>query len=460
MIHNGLPPGSPDVPTKPASEGVHMRRRSTLTAGATLGAVAVLTAGCLSDGGGGGGGGSNNTSRSIEVMYAFASGSKQESGFRAEVDAWAEENDVDIEYAQTGNFNQLINTRVQGNDAPDVALFPQPGIMRDLAAEGALADLSDVIPQEDLDALVQGALATGQVDGTQYAVPVSINVKSIVFYPKEAFEAEYEAPETFDDLVALTDQIQDDGTTPWCFGIESEAATGWPATDWVENLMVINYGSDVYNQWVNHEIPFNDPQVAEVLQQMEDLLLAEGRTNGGRQSIASSQFLTSGNPLFDDPPGCFMFRQGNFVADEGGFPEDVLANLDEEVGVFPMPGLTAEDKPVLGGGDLAGIFSQDNEAAQELVAFLASSEFGTSGYGETGGWISPNTEFDTSVYPTETLGSIAEIAYQSTDFVFDGSDQMPGEVGSGSFWRDMTAWISGQEDAKTALDNIESSWPA
>jgi alpha-glucoside transport system substrate-binding protein len=437
-----------------------MTRRSTFTAGATLGAIAVLTAGCLSDGGGGGGGGSSNTSNQIEVMYAFASGSKQESGFRAEVDAWAADNDVEIEYAQTGNFNQLINTRVQGNDAPDVALFPQPGIMRDLAAEGALADLSDIVPQEDLDAMVQGALATGQVDGTQYAVPVSINVKSIVFYPKEAFEAKYEVPQSFDDLLALTDQIQQDGTTPWCFGIESQAATGWPATDWVENLMVINNGSDVYNQWVAHDIPFNDPKVADVLDQMDELLLADGRTNGGRQAIASSNFLTSGNPLFDDPPGCFMFRQGNFVADEGGFPEDVLADLDNRVGVFPMPGKTAEEKPVLGGGDLAGIFSQDNESAQKLVQFMSSPEFGTNGYGETGAWISPNTEFDVSVMPTQTLQDIANIAYESTDFVFDGSDQMPGEVGSGSFWREMTAWISGGTDAKTALDNIENSWPA
>jgi alpha-glucoside transport system substrate-binding protein len=436
-----------------------MRTRSTLTASATLGAVALLTAGCLSDGGGGGGGSSNTTNK-IEVMYAFASGSKQESGFRAELDQWSKDNDVEIEYAQTGNFNQLINTRVQGNDAPDVALFPQPGIMRDLAAEGALADLSDVVPQEDLDAMVQGALATGQVDGTQYAVPVSINVKSIVFYPKEAFEADYEVPETFDDLVSLTDQIQQDGTTPWCFGIESEAATGWPATDWVENLMLINNGSDVYNQWVNHEIPFNDQKVADVLDQMDGLLLADGRTNGGRQSIASANFLTAGNPLFDDPPGCFMYRQGNFVADEGGFPAEVLADLDNRVGVFPMPGQTAEDKPVLGGGDLAGIFSKDNESAQKLLQFMSSPEFGTNGYGETGAWISPNTQFDVSVMPTQTLQDIANIAYQSTEFVFDGSDQMPGEVGSGSFWRDMTAWISGGETAQEALDNIENSWPA
>ena len=437
-----------------------MRMRSTFTAGATLGAIAVLTTGCLSSGGGGGGGGSSNTSSNIEVMYAFAKGSKQETGFLKEVNAWADKNKVKVEFSQTGNFNQLINTRVQGNDAPDVALFPQPGIMKDLASEGELADLADIVPQEDLDALVQGALDTGKVDGKQYAVPVSINVKSLVFYPKKAFEAKYKAPETYDDLVKLTDQIQQDGTTPWCFGIESQAATGWPATDWVENLMLIDNGIDAYNQWVNHDIPFNDPKVAAVLDQIDKLLLADGRTNGGRKSIASANFLTAGNPLFDNPPGCFMYRQGNFVADEGGFPKKVLANLDDEVGVFPMPGKTAQDKPVLGGGDLAGIFSKDNESAKKLVAFLASADFGTNGYGATGGWISPNTKFDTSTYPSETLKKIADIAYQSTDFAFDGSDQMPGEVGSGSFWRDMTAWISGQEDAKKALDNIESSWPA
>jgi alpha-glucoside transport system substrate-binding protein len=433
-----------------------MRIRSTFTASATLGAVAVLTAGCLSEGGGGGG--SDNTSNTIEVMYAFAG--EQEAGFQAEVEAWAEENDVTVEFSQTGNFNQLINTRVQGNDAPDVALFPQPGIMTDLAGEGLLADLTDVVDSADLDVMIPGALETGQLDGTQYAVPMSINVKSIVFYPKQPFEAAgYTAPTTYDELVALSDEIQATGTTPWCYGIESEAATGWPATDWVENLMLINYGSDTYNEWVRHEIPFNDPQVLDVLEQKEALLLAEGRTNGGRQSIASSNFNTAANPMFDDPPGCFMYRQGNFVATPGNFPDEVIEDIDNRVGVFPMPGLTPEDKPVLGGGDLAGIFAQENESAQKLVQFLSSAEFGTNGYAENGTWFSPRTDFDTSLYANEVMRSIGEAAYQSTEFVFDGSDQMPGEVGSGSFWREMVAWISGGTDAPAALDNIEASWP-
>jgi alpha-glucoside transport system substrate-binding protein len=436
-----------------------MRIRSSLAASATLGAVAVLTAGCLSSGDSGGGG-SKNTSNSISVMYAFAGG--QEEGFKAEVNAWAKDNDVKVNFQQTGNFNQLINTKVQGNAAPDVALFPQPGIMKDMAGRGLLADLSDIVDQGDLDAMVPGVLETGQVKDTQYAVPMSINVKSIVFYPKKAADAAglTTPPTTLDELLALSKKIAATGTTPWCFGIESEAATGWPATDWVENLMVGNYGADTYNKWVNHEIPFNDPKVLDVLNQMDQLLLAKGMTNGGRQSIASSNFNTAANPMFDNPPGCYMYRQGNFVAQQGGFPDAVLADLDNTVGVFPMPGKTAEDKPVLGGGDLAGIFSKDNKSAQKFVKFLASKDFGTKAYGAGGNWISPRTDFDVSLYPNKTEAAIAKVAYESTDFVFDGSDQMPGEVGSGSFWRDMTAWISGQEDAKTALDNIENSWPS
>ena len=226
--------------------------------------------------------------------------------------------------------------------------------------------------------------------------------------------------------------------------------------------MLINYGTDVYNEWVAHEIPFNDAAGRRGRSsQMEALLLAEGRTNGGRQSIASSNFNTAANPLFDEPPGCFMYRQGNFVAHEGGFPDDVLADLDNTVGVFPMPGLTAEDKPVLGGGDLAGIFSpgQRGRAGAGAVPGLAATSARTgTARAATGSRRAPtSTPASTRTRP---CGRSPTIAYESTDFVFDGSDQMPGEVGSGSFWREMAAWISGGQDAAATLDNIENSWPA
>jgi alpha-glucoside transport system substrate-binding protein len=434
-----------------------MRPGPRFRATVALGAVAVLTAGCASEDVGATGGDSSSRT-TIEVMYSLTG--EQEAGFQNEVDVWAEENDVEVTFSQTSSFNELIITRAQGNDAPDVALFPQPRIMREMADQNLLADLSDIVDQGDLDLMIDDALETGAVGGTQFAIPTSIDIKSLVFYPKLPFEtAGYEVPETYDDLVTLSEEIADSGASPWCFGTDSEEATGWPATDWVENLMLIIHGGDVYKAWVAHEIAFDDDRVVEALDQMEQLLLAEGRTNGGRQSIAENDYDTVARPMFDTPPSCFLHRQGSAVAEEGGFPESVLADLDSTVGVFPMPGPTAEDRPVLGGGELAGLFSKGNRYAEDLVRFLASSEYGTNGYAETGAWISARTDFDTDLYPTETLRSIARIGYESTEFVYDGSDQMPVEVGSGSFRREMVAWIRNEQDLQTTLDNIENSWP-
>jgi len=437
-----------------------MRIRSTFAATAVLGAVAVLTAGCLSSGGGGGGG-KSNTSSSIEIMYGFTG--QQSDDFIAVVKPWAEKNKINVKFAPTANFNQLINTRVQGNQLPDVAVFPQPGIMRDIAKSGKLADLSSVLKLDDLKSnMVKGALEAGQAeDGKQYAVLISSNVKSGVYYPKAAAQAAglTQPPQTMDDLVKLTDGIAATGKTPWCFGIGAEAATGWPATDWVENLMVINYGTDVYNQWVNHKIPFNDPKVLNVLNQMEQLILANGHVNGGRAAAASNPFGTAGNVMFDNPPGCYMYRQGNFLTQPGFFPDAVVKNLDNSVGVFPLPGKTASSKPVLGGGDMAGLFSAKNDAAKKLLQYLTSTEFQNAAIARSDSYMAPRKDADLSGYKSETAKNFAKIQNDATEWVFDGSDQMPGAVGSGSFWKEMTAWIAGQEDAKTALNNIEASWP-
>jgi alpha-glucoside transport system substrate-binding protein len=237
----------------------------------------------------------------------------------------------------------------------------------------------------------------------------------------------------------LTNQIAATGTTPWCLGLGAESATGWPATDWVEDLMVINYGPDVYNQWVNHEIPFNDPKVLDVLNQFEQLVLANGHVNGGREAAASNPFGTAGNVMFDNPPGCFMYRQGNFLAQPGFFPDDVVKNLDTTVGVFSMPGKTAADKPVLGGGDMAGLFSADNDSAKKVLEYLTSTEFQNAAIAQSDSYMAPRTDADLSGYKSEIAKNFAMIQNTATQWVFDGSDQMPGEVGSGSFWREMTS---------------------
>ena len=97
-------------------------------------------------------------------------------------------------------------------------------------------------------------------------------------------------------------------------------------------------GPEKYDQWVKHEIPFNDPVVVQAAQEFEKLALADGNVFGGRKAVVSNAFSTAANPMFSDPPKCFLHRQGNFITQKGFFPEKIRANLDEEVGVFQLPG--------------------------------------------------------------------------------------------------------------------------
>ncbi len=422
-------------------------------------ASTLLTTGCLGGGGSSGGGGDAGGDGEVEIMYGFAN--EQSDAFQEKVGAWAEEEGINVKFAATPDFDKLIRSRVAGNNIPDIAIFPQPGILMDIAEGGDIADLRDVVDTDALqESMVPGILdASTAEDGAIYGAPMSISVKSLVWYPKPEFEeAGYEVPQTHEELLALTEQIKADGTAPWCVGIESGPATGWVATDWVEDYVLRVGGTEGYDKWVNHEIPFDDPMVQEAAGYVEEIWMTEGNVLGGSESIASNAFATAANPMFDEEPSCFLHRQASFLALPGSFPDEVIADLDNQVGVFQLPGIDEGPAPVLGGGDVAALFSEDDADSVAVMEFITGEEF--TGWVETSGYISPHTTFDVSLQPNETMRDISEIAYSAENFRFDGSDLMPGEVGAGSFWREMTAWTNGAKPIGDALTAIEESWPA
>jgi alpha-glucoside transport system substrate-binding protein len=431
--------------------------------GFAVAAVAMLFASaCLSEEGGGGGGNTGGQSgggdKQIEIMYGF--GGDQSKGFVAAMKQFESSSGIKIKFTDASqSFDTLIRPRVQGNNPPDIALFPQPGLMLDFAKQGKLQDLSSMLSIDQLKPqLVPGVLDVGTQEGKVYGFPMNFNVKSLVWYPKKAFEAKgYKVPTTIAELEALTNQIKADGTTPWCVGIESAGATGWPATDWIEDFVLRYGGPEKYDQWVRHEIPFNDPVVVQSAQEFEKLALADGNVFGGRKSVVSTNFGVAMNPEFQDPPKCFLHKQGNFITQKGFITESVRQNLDQEVGVFQLPGTDPNTKPLLVGGDLAGAFSNDDDTKKALE-FMASPQFKFANIA-TATWISAFKGFDLANYPNETTKEVAKLAYGSTISRFDGSDTMPGAVGAGSFWKGMTAWIGGQKSLDEALKDIDDSWP-
>jgi alpha-glucoside transport system substrate-binding protein len=307
--------------------------------------------------------------------------------------------------------------------------------------------------------MVPGTLDSGTgPDGKLYGLLVSMNIKSLVWYNKPAWKkAGYPIPKSLDELNSLTDKIRSQGKVPWCMGVASSGSDGWPATDWFEDLILRYGGPDTYDKWVQHQIPFTDPVVQQAGNEFAKLMFTNGNVLGGRKAIDSTDFGDAPDPMFDSTPKCWMYKQGSFIT--AFFPNSTQKNLDKDVGVFAFPPATAgAGNPIEGGGDLATLLNNSSQA-QKVMKLMSETQFGSKA-APVSSYISPHTDFPKNLYPNNITRQIAAIAAGGSTFRFDASDQMPGAVGAGSFWKEMTAWIAGQEDLNTALKNIDDSWPA
>lgn len=428
---------------------------------ATLVTVGLATSGCLSSAkpAGPASGGAETTKDTVEIMYAF-SGS-QSTAFQKDMEAWAAKNNVKLKFTQSDAFEEMISTRVASGSAPDIAIFPQPGILQGMAKQGKLAEVGTQI---DLPALqkdiVPGFLDAATVNGKIYGAPMAMNGKSFYWYNKPAFEAKgYQIPKTHDELLTLVDKIKADGGTPFCFGLGSGSATGWPATDWIEDYMLQTGGTETYDKWVKGEIKFDSPEVRKAFDVYNKLLLTDGNVYGGAKASASNAFAQALNPMFDEQPKCWLGKQGNFITQKGFFTDEVYNNLDAKVGMFMTPSMSGQH-PVLGGGDLAAAFTQNDANVKKVLKFMTTDPTFGAEQVKTGAWLSPLKSFDKAKYPNKVLRDVVESIQGASVFRFDGSDQMPGAVGSGSFWKGMVSYTSGNSDLNTTLKTIDAAWPA
>ncbi|MCA9971899.1 MAG: carbohydrate ABC transporter substrate-binding protein, partial [Anaerolineales bacterium] len=364
---------------------------------------------------------------------------------------------IDIKYEGSAEFETLITVRAEGGDAPDIAGFPQPGLMATFAREGQLINLGDYTNVEQMQQNYSDAwinLAT--VDDTLYGVFYRASTKSIVWYPVEPFEAAgYDIPETWDEMIALSDRIvEEQGVTPWCVSMEHGGVTGWVATDWIEDVLLRTAPPEIYDQWVNHEIPFNHPDVLEAAAIVEEIWFNPDYVYGGTTGILTIWVGDTQTPMFEDPPQCWFHRQAGWIPDF--WPEGTQPGVDSSF--FYLPPIEAEyGKPVLGGGDVFAAFD-DRPEVLAVMEYLASPE-SAQGWIEAGGFISPNRGVPADWYGSYVDQAQAEILQTATTLRFDASDLMPAEVGAGTFWTGMVDWVSGA-DTETVFQAIEDSWPA
>ncbi len=371
---------------------------------------------------------------------------------------------IEIDYQGSQEFEAQIAVLAEGGNAPDIGFVPQPGLVQRLAEGGWLIPASADVEANADEWWTEDWKAYGTVDDVFYGAPLMSNVKGYVWYsPAEFEENGWEIPATLDELRDLSDEIAAAGDhKPWCVGLESGVATGWPGTDWVEDYVLRLQGADYYDQWVTHEIPFNDEGIVEAFDEVGEYLKNEDMVNGGIgdvSTLVTEAFGTAGLPILDGE--CSLHHQASFYETfwnpEGGDEVTVASNGD--VFAFMLPPAEAGDPlAVTGGGETVVAFTDAEEV--EVVRTYLSSDTWANNRVSLGGVISANLGVDPENASSELLVQSIEILQNpETTFRYDGSDLMPGAVGADSFWSGIVDWVTGS-DTQSVVDAIESSWPS
>ena len=367
---------------------------------------------------------------------------------------------IDIQYEGSKEFEASISIRINGGNPPDVVDFPQPGLLSNFVKTGKAIDLSKVLDMAKVKAnYIQSWLDMGTMRGPQGPIVAGIwarvNVKGIVWYNKKAFDAAgYKVPGTWAQLTGLMNQIRKDGDAPGAIGIESGAATGWTATDWTEQMMLRTTSLANYDKWVAGQLKFDSPEVRRAIQQWSQIWFGEGNVYGGRAAVATTSFGDAPKVLFEEPPKAWLHDQGNFIV--SFFPDGLIPG--EDFDFFNLPAVNSTyGAPLLVAGDIYAMFRDRPEVRAVMQYFTSAESLKT--WVQSGGALAPQKDARLEWYTNPIDRRLGELLKNAKAVRFDGSDLMPGAVGAGSFWKEMTAYVSGTHTLDQAVKAIDASWP-
>jgi alpha-glucoside transport system substrate-binding protein len=446
-------------PTKAAAAATTAPKPSAAPAAAGVGASAAGAASkgltCLADA-------YNGKMKGTKVSMTGPFVDADAVNFQNSRKAFEQATGITIEYAGTKEFEANIGTQMAAGTAPDIIDWPQPGLGGTFfKQQGKVLPVTKLVPESWLkENYKQSWLDMATMPGADGKPAMAglwwrFNGKSLVWYPKKAFDAAgYKVPTTWDELLKLQDQIVADGDTPWCIGIGSGAATGWPATDWTEDMMLRTTSPENYDKWVKGELKFSSPEVKKAIETFAPIWNNDKMVQGGKAAIVTTQFSDAPAPMFQNPPKCWLHRQGNFIT--SFFPKEAKAGVDYDV--FYLPGVDPQyGKPFLIAGDLVSA-TQDRPEVCAVMQYLSTAA-GVEGWLAAGGALGPQNDVTPAMYGVPLERTIAGLAAAATTVRFDASDLMPGAVGSGSEWKGFTDYFSGAADLDTVLKNIDASWP-
>jgi ABC-type glycerol-3-phosphate transport system substrate-binding protein len=417
-------------------------------------ASAALLAAC--SGGGGSSGGGNGSSLGLPDLKGQTlnvsgdwSGTEQKD-FESVLKVFEDATGATVTYKSLGNnVATVLGTQITGGNPPNVSLIPQPGLLKQLAAQGSLKTLPSDVEKTVGDNYSQTWQDLGTVDGKLYGVWFKGSNKSTVWYNTKLYDnAGVAAPTTWDDFTKGLQTLQDSGVS----GLSIGADVGWPLTDWFENVYLRTAGGDMYDKLANHEIPWTDPSVTKALDILSKLWSADYIEPGGAQRT----FPESVTEVFGSNPKAATVYEGDFVATN--VASDTNSKVGTDAKFYNFPSIDGSPASVVGGGNVAVAF-KDDKATMALMKFLAMPE-AANAWIPKGGFSSPNENADVGKYPDATSKQVAQALLGAKVLKFDMSDLAPsafgGTEGQGE-WQILIDFYSNPADVAGTQQKLEAA---
>jgi alpha-glucoside transport system substrate-binding protein len=378
----------------------------------------------------------------VSVVGSWSGG--EQEAFLAMIRPFEQETGVTVEYKGTRDLNGYLWQSIAENDMPDVAGLPGPGQMAEFARHGSLKDLATVIDVGGYKAdTVPTFIDLGTVDGKLVGVFIKATLKGLIWFNPHNWTVA--TPDNWVELVASANIARRGESKTWCVGLGSEATSGWPGTDWIEDIVLRQSGPDVYDDWVAGRLPWTAPEIKKAFE-LFGTVVAD--SSGGSASIIATDFRDAGTGLFTDPPACLLHHQATFMTE---YFQSNAGARDGEYDFFPFPTIDGRfSNNVTGAGDLFGMF-RDTPQSRALMSYLLTPA-AQSIWVARGGALSVNANVND--YPDEISRRAASILANADRFRFDASDLMPEQINE-AFLQGVIAYVRDPSQLDAILEHID-----
>ncbi len=388
-----------------------------------------------------------------QVTMLGVLGGAELDAFRTVLRPFEKATGVEVQYEGTRDFAAVLQTRVDGGNPPDVVATPAIGEMAGFAEEGELADLREVVGDDVLDAnFSTSLLETGSLDDEIFGIFNSVNLGGLIWYDPKTYEGPTD-PASWEELQAWAAETAESGTAPWCVGLESGAASGWPAADFIDEILLREAGPEFHKRWREGEEPWTSPEVKHAFETYGGTV-AEGVAYGGTTNVLSTNFAKAANPMFDEPAGCFILQQATFM---GGIITDSFPRLEpgKDLDFFAVPDFNADYPGIRSiSGEIVGMINETPQSVA-LVKYLATREAGTL-IASTGRWLSPNKNVDDDIYKDYFLRKAAQVIAAAEGTYSLGNSLMP-QTTVDAFWKAGLDYTQNPEDVDAILQTVEDT---